>query len=539
MFQSPYVHKINSLITIISSLLLLVSLFLTNNTELNFERFGLISFLPAIYIFSVEILLVSSLISLFDVKKNKYLLSVQTILLLFILTAIPLLIEGTPRFDACFKMGGEVDYVARNGHLAPDILRYCNWPAVDILGAFILILMDLNIITLLSYTPLVSQIIYLLLAFSLFNKTLTDKKQVWIASWIFILANWLNQDYFSPQNGAFIVYLTVLLSIFLLIKQNERKSSFYLVILILISSLVIYHILTPFVFGLNLLFISIICKFNKKLPLFNNLIIILVVFFLSWQVYGAELILPQVVHSLQNSIQSGDITTSTSNLIMAGSVDHKRVVNIRLSCSILMYLMAFLGAFHIFIIERNKSLVSIIFLSLMASALGMFSVGGYGGEIFIRVLLFCLLPIAYFTSYNMNNKYFAVLFFIFLLIFPTLHMTTRYGNEKIDYTAPTDLKGSNFFLTHAPQKSTILGVQNEIFKVKSVEQYHILPYKSNNSFENSQLTSNLYFCVSNKGDQSAIFLMNSTNRESYRRFKLNLDNYNKIYANRNFYLYTY
>jgi hypothetical protein len=453
-------------------------------------------------------------------------------------------------------MGGEVDYIVRNGYLAPDLLRYCNWPAIDILGAFIVNLTGLDIISLLSYTPLASQIIYMLVAFCIFNRIFANKKKVWVSTWIFIMANWLNQDYFSAQNGAFIIYITILFCLLLLlITQHKNKSFLKLTISVLMCSLVTYHILTPFVLLLNLFALYIISKFIKVAlnsnssilafiskfveltPNFNSLIIVLIVLYVSWQVYGADYMMPTIIRNLQNSLQSQDVATSSASLMSAGSIDHIKVAYFRLFCAVLLYLMSAFGAFHLFIVKGKESSVSVMLLILMISCLGMFASGGYGGEILIRVLLFSLLPISYFISQNIDSKYLIVFLIIFLIAFPVFHITSRYGNEQVDYTSPADIDGSNFFFKYVPQHSGILSPGNELFGSKLIEMYTRFPYKGNNSFSYSELTSNLYFCISNKEEQYERFFMSDLDKQNYEGFKSSLDRYNKIYTSRPFCLY--
>jgi hypothetical protein len=70
----------------------------------------------------------------------------------------------------------------------------------------------------------------------------------------------------------------------------------------------------------------------------------------------------------------------------------------------------------------------------------------YGGELFMRIFLFSLIPLSYFISKGLHWKIFFCLFAIFFVIIaPPLHMITRYGNEVMDYVPASEIKGFEFF----------------------------------------------------------------------------------------------
>jgi hypothetical protein len=44
----------------------------------------------------------------------------------------------------------------------------------------------------------------------LFGGLTRDRRLVWLSCWIFYIANWVGQDYFSPQAFAYLQYLLLL-----------------------------------------------------------------------------------------------------------------------------------------------------------------------------------------------------------------------------------------------------------------------------------------------------------------------------------------
>jgi hypothetical protein len=479
--------KVNLLVTIFSFWLFLFSIIRAKSSGLIFGDLGLFSVLPPEYFISICLLTFSFVFSLCKSERNQKILGIQILMLTIILVSTPILLEGSPRFHSSLKAGGEIDYLVRHTFLAPGSIRYNNWPSLDILGAILTVITDIDVTTLLLFSPLCSNILYLLIVFTLFSKTLDDNLKVWLASWIYVLLNWLNQDYFSPQNAAYIIYLLFILVFYFSI---YKKSGVSIRILypILIISLVTYHLLTPSVLILNLIpfvlisrlkqfpSLSSIIKDIKKIPSINLLFLLLIVVFLSWQMYGANSMLPKIIHSLRDSLHSNNAISSTKSLMTRGSQNHEMITAFRMNFAMLINFIAFIGAFHLFFIEKKRTFFSITMAAIMCTNLGLVFTGGYGGEILIRIMLFSLLPLSFFIAQNVNTKSLKLCLVIFILICPLVNIITRYGSERIDYVPLSDIKGSDFFFDHVKFNSTILDVYDTLQMIKYIEKYHHSSY---------------------------------------------------------------
>ena len=44
----------------------------------------------------------------------------------------------------------------------------------------------------------------------IFRALTDDRRLVWLAVWVYTCANWVGQDYFSPQAFSYFMYLTLI-----------------------------------------------------------------------------------------------------------------------------------------------------------------------------------------------------------------------------------------------------------------------------------------------------------------------------------------
>lgn len=527
--------NLNLILTSLSVLLFTYSMLKFAQSELRFDDFGLFSFFPLNYFIAIFTLTISFIISLYIYPKSGYLLIFQTLELISFLFLAPLLVEGTPRFTSSFIIGGEIDYVLRNSFLDPELIGYHNWPGAEIFGATFILLTNSSLDVLLSFTPFISQIIYFFIVYSLFNKVFNNIK-VWVSCWVFFISNWLNQDYFSPQNMAFFLYLIILFFLFKLVIENKHKMENKFNIIITFLALVTTHVLTPFILLLNMLFVTLINGMRKSNNKFLSLVFVLFIIYLSWEVYGAVFMFPKLIHSLIGAVDLELTREATENRISSGSSQHLYVVQFRIFNAFLLYLAALIGLISRF--KEIKDVIPFTMILLITSTLGLFGAGGYGGEILIRIMLFSLIPLSYFIAQNYDNKLTKIVLIIFLIVSPFFHIIGHYGSETIDYTAPDDLKGANFFFAHAPlNDSSITCHFDELRAIKYIEKFKQYDFNSFTTGDDSG-TQNNYIWLTRRSEKVVTFLEYNPKPYYETVSSLNLDPlYNKIYSSKNFKVY--
>ncbi len=178
--------------------------------------FGLIAVLPAGIWIAYALLVATFAINMLDPRPDGLRASLTLAGLVAMLHLTPALAYGNLRYSWAWKHVGIVDFIQRHGVLDPmaDFLAaYHNWPVLFVSTAWLADAFGLGAIELAwlaTYVPFLLNLAYLALLPSLFARLTEDVRVVWIATALFIVGNWVGQDYFSPQGVAFLLYLAAL-----------------------------------------------------------------------------------------------------------------------------------------------------------------------------------------------------------------------------------------------------------------------------------------------------------------------------------------
>jgi hypothetical protein len=192
----------------------LVVLFITDPAGV--DDYGLISVLPGIIWAAYAAV---GLGFAFSLKRG----ICDTRMPLLMIVMLVLLLHGTPaivydelRYAWAWKHVGVVDYVQRHGQIdpkAPFLAAYANWPGLFVVCAAIANLFDIKPIQLADiarFSPPVLNLLYVLVLPRIYRRFTADPRLVWGGVWLFVIGNWIGQDYFSPQGVAFLFYLMLI-----------------------------------------------------------------------------------------------------------------------------------------------------------------------------------------------------------------------------------------------------------------------------------------------------------------------------------------
>ena len=171
--------------------------------------YGLLPALPVTYYGALVFLTLGFVLALSDRALTPRLLAAYVVVLVVVLHGTTAVLYPEPRYTWVYKHLGVIDYISKHGavHRAIDI--YHNWPGFFAANAWLERVSGLQA---LSYAPW-AQVFFELanVAALLFVlRGLTNDLQVqWRAVWIFLIANWVGQDYLAPQAFGFFVVLVV------------------------------------------------------------------------------------------------------------------------------------------------------------------------------------------------------------------------------------------------------------------------------------------------------------------------------------------
>ena len=181
------------------------------------DDFGIVTILPMHYWMSVGFVSLGFAISLWQPSQSNAWRIAALLVLILMLHATPPLVYGTLRYSWSWKHIGIIDYIQRHGGVDRSIAflgAYHNWPGFFWLFARIATWLDygpIEIANVARFFSVFANIVYVFLLRGIFRRFTMDDRLVHAAIWVFVCANWVGQDYFSPQAVAYGFYLLILL----------------------------------------------------------------------------------------------------------------------------------------------------------------------------------------------------------------------------------------------------------------------------------------------------------------------------------------
>ena len=264
---------------------------------------------------------------------------VMAFLLLVWLT--PYALEGTPRFRTGYLSYGYVDPVVRGQGLLPHLFIYRNWPLFPLLIAGIQRVTAISPLKMMDFWPTVISVLYMVPLSALllmatdrawpaerpWRTSLKATLRVdarWVAGlWVFVVFQWTNQDYFSPQALAFLFYLglVVVLAPAALRREGVFNGASGAATVILFTLITATHVLSAVV----ALFVITALTLTRQLKRPTLLLLCLLVFVV-WQAYAAAPFFESYGHRLlQTVFAAGDFLQSNVSGRISGSGAHLTV----------------------------------------------------------------------------------------------------------------------------------------------------------------------------------------------------------------------
>ena len=380
---------------------------------------GLIAILPLPIVFAYVLIIVGFALSLGPSLVATRWPLLFLVALVLLLHATPAISYETLRYSWAWKHIGVIDYIMRTGHTDPSarfLSAYHNWPAFFAFFAAIggvLRLDALAIADLARFFPTFLNLAYLAtLPFLLGNFT-SDRRIVWTAAAIFLIGNWVGQDYFSPQGTSFLMYLILLTLLTGPLKQRaaaapvdasgapvkgpwlwslpqeQPKAEYLPLALLLIVAITATHQLTP-LFVLGALFALFVIG---RLGL--GFFIFALVAELAWLLYFATPFIAPLLGELL--AEFGSIGTATVGRLVDLHVvsEGQRIVS--------------LGSRGLTVVVAGVALAGIVLrwltgyrdvtaLVLLAAPMPFLVATPYGGEIAFRLYFFALPFLSFFAA---------------------------------------------------------------------------------------------------------------------------------------------
>ncbi|HUR07894.1 MAG TPA: hypothetical protein VM347_35500, partial [Nonomuraea sp.] len=409
---------------------------------------------------------------------------------------------------------GFVDFIGRTGETAINIDARMGWPGYFALFAFVTKAAGISdMTTILQWTPLLTNLLYLLPFVLILRQVVATTRARWFAALLFVLVQWIGQDYFSPQGFTFALYLAfvaILLRWFGRVEPRTKPIApkglrkllgrldamtpgelantgtfradrllMLMMLLALFFAATASHQITPFMM-LGVLTAFLIFKRTKltwALPFFLGLAV------LAWISYETVGFWAGQIDAIFGGLGRilTNLQTNTGDRISGSDPAHALVLKARLGILVVILMLAAAG-----LLRRLRRGVfdraALILLCVPVLALGLQS---YGGEIGLRIYMFalpgaCLLAAyAFFPNLpadsadvreetvplrkrnvrfnpELTRKLSVVLAACFAVLFAGAFLVARYGNEKFERVTTGEVAAMHYIYAHDKPSAKVL-----------------------------------------------------------------------------------
>jgi hypothetical protein len=454
--------------------------------------YGLISAFPPAMFLAVGILTLSFCIAV-NTRVRDEILAAHVLLLILIIHATPSITYGTLRYAWAWKHLGVVDYFHRNHALwpeSPTLTVYHNWPGFFTFANHLTESSGLaNAGSFAAWAPPFFELLYVLAIAAIISSLTTDRRVVALGVWLFVLANWVGQDYFAPQAFAYFLYLMVFVILLrwfrnepapkyfkglrrriqrrvgralvedppppVEVPEPQQRTPLLFFVVLMMIAIATSHPLTPFVLIAGLFAVAVTRTISVRvLPL------VMATMTLAWLCTGAWPYVSPNARALFSEI--GALGANVDSNLRNTSVvsDAQQLVSAAGRWVVVaMVALAGLGALRRLRVGRFEGAA----ISLMAAPIAVAIAGSYGGEVIFRVFLFALPFAAYlgarafFPSDDSGRGVFTTFAMVVVSgAFLAGSFLAYYGKEQWTHFTRDEVRAAHAVFDDAPDNSLLI-----------------------------------------------------------------------------------
>ncbi|MCU1469019.1 MAG: hypothetical protein JWQ39_168 [Glaciihabitans sp.] len=471
--------------------------------------YGLISVLPVTTLVGAGVLAIAFVATLGAARPRRTLLAVQLLSTVVSLHGLAPVLEPVARFPTTWQHAGLIEYITRTHGVDTLLDARFNWPAFFALAGFVTKAVGQDHLDpVLRWAPLVTNLAYLGPLWLILRTLRANWRAKYFAAWVFAVANWVGQDYLSPQAFGYLLYLcwiAILVNWFrpdagTARKEGRRRtprarprtgpfwrcydwafgptepgelpprpasvqdrSVLFLLLVAIFMVATAAHQLTPFL----MIAVTTGLVLARRCTL-RGLPVLGCVIFASWvslmtRAYWAGH-LDEVFGGMGRL--GANLSTSVAGRITQGSPQLAGVQTGRVALAVLVAILALLGLLRRHTARMNDRVVVVLFLAPFAS----FGLQSYGGEIALRTYFFMLPGACVLLAYlffpdpvsvpavrtrprrrRLRRWRPAIAAGAFALVLISGFLLVRFGNEKFERIRPGDLKAFDAMLQRRPK----------------------------------------------------------------------------------------
>ena len=446
---------------------------------------GLIEALPPGFFVCAAVLTVIFFIELFSRSgANNVVLATALVGMVVLLHGAPGFLEQEPRFATAWLHAGFTGQILDHGVSAPGVDARFNWPgffgaAAAVTGAGGLT----SAVPLLRWAPVVMVVLYLPPLYVIGKQATASGTATWLGLWLFLLVNWVGQDYFAPQSIGFVLYLlslAILVAFFRSGRQlwprrsagpQERlpeglpdvpagprlRIALVALLLLLVAAIAMTHQLSPIM--LVLASAALVLAGRLRLIMFPAIAGVLT---LGWISVGVEPYWVGHLHTVFGGVGHVEaIVTHSVGERLTGSAAHLSLVRTRLEFTGAVWALAAVCTVLLWTMRRTP----VTLLALVAAPFVTLA-QNYGSEGVLRIFLFsapfgCLI-IAQFLVLLARVRPVQVLITGLAIALVPLFVLTRYGNESFEQVRAQEVAAIRALYAIAPPGSRLISVTSQV-----------------------------------------------------------------------------
>jgi hypothetical protein len=448
--------------------------------------YGLFQITPVSWPLAVALLVIASAWLVSSPSSSVAAQAVAVLALILVIFCFVPVLTGTPVYAWAFKHIGVTRFLESAGHTVPNADIYNRWPAFFAGVAMLSKTMGVDPLLLARWAEPFFVALQCSLVYGCGLALLGRRTIAATAAALFVLTNWVGQDYFAPQPAAYAMYLAVL---YLIARSLLRPSSSRLlrVLRMLIPTLpddvawpalaaaqvhwgeialalaldlvlVATHQLTPYMLTAQLAAMAIL-GFLRKGPLIPLVSLVTALAYLApnFAFVSRKYGLLHGVNLLKLNPFKNALVTPGASLDRAPLAAHAGIYFSMLVVALTLFAAATL-------IRRGRVIEVAFLLSMIAAPCAILFAGNYGGEATLRIFLFsspwCALMIAAgLSTFSMPRA--KLLTLAAALTLAPVFLVTLYVNLGTSVYPADEIAASEYFFSHAPAGSAlVLGGSN-------------------------------------------------------------------------------
>ena len=414
-------------------------------------------------------------------------------------------VEEQARFSTGWLHAGYTNNFAVTGSTIPDFDARMSWPGFFSGSGMAARAMGVDARWLLPLAPIVANLAYLVPLKALANGQLASERARWSALWIFVAANWVGQDYFSPQALNLFLMLTVLAIVTRVFGSASERSDelrarsdtvarrlvslagrallaprwarpaeapppsttehdrlvWLAVLLLTFTAMVVSHQLTPIVVAGSL---TILVLFDRvRLRALPVICFVLIATWISWGAFDYwEAHLQDLVGGFGHLGSSVDDNVGAR---ISGSADRLLVLRSR----VVIGLLVWVGSIVAFAWRWRRGYQHLAMVGMLAAPFGVLLAQSYGGEAVLRIYLYALAPASILLAAVVTERtptvsrarLLATLGVIGVVLLGTFPLT-RWGNEKFEQVTAGEIEAMDWVYASVPEGATLLAANVQV-----------------------------------------------------------------------------